>query len=243
MASSARKNLCAALKIDCFAPKPVPEKEEAPDLEAGGDEELDYKQETTTPVAEPRPPASLRRSPSDEPYLEPRDDDDAPNALVKVARSSTALPAVWKSKFYGSFVLNRRVVLHAIDATPARWRGGAGSSPLDGAGTATSVHPTHWLISTQVTGVRFVSLFSDDRHGRLDDDGHGVARRARLLRRVERPLDVGGRRRRDAAAARVDGGAAAAAGLGARGLRAGRAPDGVLLRAGAGGGLRRRGTM
>ena len=57
MASSARKNLCAALKIDCFAPKPVPEKEEAPDLEAGGDEELDYKQETTTPVAEPRPPA------------------------------------------------------------------------------------------------------------------------------------------------------------------------------------------
>ena len=137
MASSARKNLCAALKIDCFAPKPVPEKEEAPDLEAGGDEELDYKQETTTPVAEPRPPASLRRSPSDEPYLEPRDDEPT-NALVKVARSSTALPAVRKSKFYGSFVLNRRVVLHAIDATPARWRGGAGSSPLDGAGTATS---------------------------------------------------------------------------------------------------------
>ena len=30
--------------------------------------------------------------------------------------------AVWKSKFYGAFVLNRRVVLHAIDATPARWR-------------------------------------------------------------------------------------------------------------------------
>ena len=38
---------------------------------------------------------------------------------------------VWKSKFYGAFVLNRRVVLHAIDATPARWRGDAGSSPLD----------------------------------------------------------------------------------------------------------------
>merc|ERR1711991_835097 len=45
---------------------------------------------------------------------------------------------------------------------PARWRGGAGSSPLDGASTAASsprndlvknyrVHPTHWLISTQVT--------------------------------------------------------------------------------------------
>ena len=39
-------------------------------------------------------------------------------------------------KFYGAFVLNRRVDLHAIDATPARWRGDAGSSPLDGARTA-----------------------------------------------------------------------------------------------------------
>ena len=56
----------------------------------------------------------------------------------------------------------RAVVLHAIDATPARWRGYVGSSPLDGASAATSsprndlvknyrVHPTHWLISTQVT--------------------------------------------------------------------------------------------
>ena len=43
---------------------------------------------------------------------------------------------VWKSKFYGAFALNRRVDLHAIDATPARWRGGAGSSPLHRARTA-----------------------------------------------------------------------------------------------------------
>ena len=68
---------------------------------------------------------------------------------------------MWKSKFYGAFVLNHRVVLHAIDATPARWRGDAGSSPLDRARTAASsprndlvkncrVHPSHWLISTQV---------------------------------------------------------------------------------------------
>ena len=68
---------------------------------------------------------------------------------------------MWKSKFYGAFVLNHRVVLHAIDATPARWRGDAGSSWLDGASAAASsprddlvkncrVHPTHWLISTQV---------------------------------------------------------------------------------------------
>ena len=34
-------------------------------------------------------------------------------------------------KIYGTFVLNRRVDLHAIDAAPARWRGDAGSSPLE----------------------------------------------------------------------------------------------------------------
>ena len=45
---------------------------------------------------------------------------------------------VWKSKFYVAFVLDRRVVLHAIDATPARWRDDAGSSPLDRARTAAS---------------------------------------------------------------------------------------------------------
>jgi len=59
-------------------------------------------------------------------------------------------------------VLNRRVVLHAIDATPARWRGDAGSSPLDRARTTASsprndlvkncrMYPTRWLISTQAT--------------------------------------------------------------------------------------------
>ena len=30
-----------------------------------------------------------------------------------------------------TYPCNCRVVLHAIDATPARWRGDAGSSPLD----------------------------------------------------------------------------------------------------------------
>jgi len=44
--------------------------------------------------------------------------------------------AVWESKCYGAFVLNHRVVLHVIDATPARWRGDAGFSPFDGARTA-----------------------------------------------------------------------------------------------------------
>ena len=40
---------------------------------------------------------------------------------------------MWKSQFYGAFVLNHRVV-----STPSTRR------LLDG------VHPTHWLISTQV---------------------------------------------------------------------------------------------
>ena len=79
---------------------------------------------------------------------------------VEVRVLYTSKP-VWKSKFYGAFVLNHRIVLHAIDAAPARWRGDAGSSPLDRARMAASsprndlvkncrVHPTHWLISTQV---------------------------------------------------------------------------------------------
>ena len=81
-------------------------------------------------------------------------------------------------KFYGAFVLILRVNLHAIDAPPARWRGDAGSSPLDGASTAASsprndlvkncrVQPTHFLISTQpaaLVGFRF-------RLGRLGPGG------------------------------------------------------------------------
>ena len=93
-------------------------------------------------------------------------------------------------KFYGAFVLNRRVVLHAIDATPARWRGDAGSSPLDRARTTASsprndlvkncrVHPSHWLISTQVLPLFIVvcllsaatrSAF-DAMQGDVDGDG------------------------------------------------------------------------
>ena len=70
-----------------------------------------------------------------------------------VIRQFGACRPVWESKFYVAFVLNRRVSLHAIDATPARWRGDAGSSPLDRARSAASsprndlvlncrVHPT-----------------------------------------------------------------------------------------------------
>ena len=43
--------------------------------------------------------------------------------------SAPPLRACVEIKIYGALVLNHRVVLHAIDATPARWRGDAGSSP------------------------------------------------------------------------------------------------------------------
>ena len=46
-------------------------------------------------------------------------------AIILNGRNDSGVP-VWKSKFYGAFVLNLRVDLHAIDATPARWRGDAG---------------------------------------------------------------------------------------------------------------------
>ena len=64
----------------------------------------------------------------------------APSDVLAKLRESgrDALLPVWKSKFYGVFVLNRRVDLHAIDAMLARWRGDVGSSLLDGASTAAS---------------------------------------------------------------------------------------------------------
>jgi len=46
-------------------------------------------------------------------------------------RQRKTFVAVHKSKFHGAIALNLRVVVHAIDATPARWRGDVGSSPLD----------------------------------------------------------------------------------------------------------------
>ena len=84
---------------------------------------------------------------------------------------------------------SRRVVLHAIDATPARWRGDAGSSPLDRARTAESssrndlvkncrVHPTHWLISTQVALAELlIELF---KAGRVPGCREGTTLRAFL---------------------------------------------------------------
>jgi len=103
---------------------------------------------------------------------------------------------MWKSKFYGAFALNRRVILHAIDATPARRRGGAGSSPLDRARTAASsprndlvkncrAHPTHWLISTQVALHTCVVLARPDCNESFFGADHAVD--AILSGAVERP--------------------------------------------------------
>ena len=40
--------------------------------------------------------------------------------IVGRGRAPQRRRPVWKSKFYGAFALNRRVDLHAIEATPAR---------------------------------------------------------------------------------------------------------------------------
>ena len=52
--------------------------------------------------------------------------EPAPRRRRRVGESERGTETVaellelWKSKFYGAFVLNQNVVLHAIDATPAR---------------------------------------------------------------------------------------------------------------------------
>ena len=79
------------------------------------------------------------------------------NKIAEMSGRSERLVRNYKGEFlcgnqiYGAFVLNRRVDLHAIDATPARWRGDVGSSPLDGASAATS-SPRNDLVKTRHTG-------------------------------------------------------------------------------------------
>ena len=60
------------------------------------------------------------------------------NSTLMTAFSGKVPATCVEIKFYGAFALNLRVDLHAIDATPARWRGDVGSSSLDGASTAAS---------------------------------------------------------------------------------------------------------
>ena len=74
--------------------------------------------------------------------VDKRSDDAAPKLLGKrkllLPQYQHSVKTCVEIKFYGAFALNLRVDLHAIDATPARWRGDAGSLPLDGASTAAS---------------------------------------------------------------------------------------------------------
>ena len=75
---------------------------------------------------------------------------------------------VWKSNCRDASPPRLNHDLHTIKATPARWRGRGGLSPLDAVSTVASsprmdlvknyrVHPTHWLIDTQVR-----ALLQDD---------------------------------------------------------------------------------
>ena len=90
-------------------------------------------------------------------------------------------------KFDGAFVLNRRVDLHAIDAPPARWRGGVGSSPLDGASTAASSLRNDSLISTQ--DARQGPVAANAHLGRGGDDaGDAVLLGRRGGRGAEHPF-------------------------------------------------------
>jgi len=97
---------------------------------------------------------------------------------------------VWKSKFYGAFVLKRRVVLHAINATHLD----GVAMPVPRRSTEPG-HPTHWLISTQVETA--VGRLPEGRC--LRDACVGGCVEIKILRRVRaessrRPL----RHRRDA---------------------------------------------
>ena len=61
-----------------------------------------------------------------------------PDAALRRLEADRLGPTCVQIKIsHGVFVLNRRVI-HAIDAPPARWRGDAGFSPLDGASAAAS---------------------------------------------------------------------------------------------------------
>ena len=61
---------------------------------------------------------------------------DAEDKIHQQAEKKLALVCTFVEIKFNA--LNRHVDLHAIDATPARWRGDAGSSLHDGASTAAS---------------------------------------------------------------------------------------------------------
>ena len=91
-------------------------------LEEDGDRHLpDLRAEEAGHVFDDAPEAELSKLAVAERTLEePRREEDV-RSQVEPARELSS---------WGLRGLNRRVALHAIDATSARWRGGAGLSPL-----------------------------------------------------------------------------------------------------------------
>ena len=95
---------------------------------------------------------------------------EAERAFLAYGRDGRDVRVCVEIKILRRFVLNRRVDLHAIDATPARWRGDAGSSSLDGANTAASSRAPDALIdfhtARDFAGMRSVRPSSTRRSGR-----------------------------------------------------------------------------
>ena len=85
-------------------------------------------------------------------------------------------------------MLNRRVDLHAIDATPARWRGDAGSSPLNGANTAASAPRNDFAKNCAPDSLFDFHTGADDvaeeQEGRVDPGGRVRRRPLGPVRRV-----------------------------------------------------------
>ena len=107
---------------------------------------LDFGFITQTPTFDVGIPTP---APTGTPTLQPMP-EPTPGPTPQPTPGPTPQPApVWKSKFRGAFVPKRRVDLHAVDAASARWRGGAGSSPLDGVST-TALSPRNDIVELPV---------------------------------------------------------------------------------------------
>ena len=113
-----------------------------------------------------------------------RGDDDAGFVLLNRFMMPPPLPSFGRStcveikilRRVAAFVQNRRNVPHAIDATPARWCGGACSSPLDRARTA-APSPRNDIVKCTDALVDF--------HTEVDEVADADAERLDLVRRLQ----------------------------------------------------------
>ena len=103
-----------------------------------------------------------------------------------------------KIKILRRVLLNRRVDLHAIDATPSQRRGGMGLPPLDGASTAASL-PRNDFMSAPDTLVDFHAV-GDDVFGAV---ARAPVRHAQAAAGPRRPQRRGALHERAAAGHRV----------------------------------------